>query len=341
MTASMIGGILGDNPYENYESMLNRKSGLESFKGNKYTRHGNKFEEIATICYQDRTNSKVEEYGLITHQNYPLIGASPDGITTDGIMLEIKCPFTRELKTEGYNNGLGVPDYYWDQVQIQLEVCNLEYCDFEQCKIESYHDYSCFKEDSGDKDWLTEDGFEKGVLIELGLKPTLCCDMDEEQQFEWKTFFYPPKVRMTNSERNDWIDKTMCEIKSQIKKGKLKTKNGRLYKSQNIHIEVEYWFLTNYTCVRIKRDRDWFIQSFPKLINFWRDYLFHKNNKAKFLKSYRDHKELKKTYSELEMTLHSYECFDCGKKYKDNCKDIEKHKIKLAEEKKKNQKNYI
>ena len=48
-------------------------------------------------------------------------------VLRNGRMLEIKCPYSRVI------NGI-VPDNYEVQMQIQLEVCDLEICDF--CKLE-------------------------------------------------------------------------------------------------------------------------------------------------------------------------------------------------------------
>ena len=46
-------------------------------------------------------------------------------------MLEIKCPTSRDIT--GF-----VPEYYHAQVQGQLEVCGLEYCDFLECELREY-----------------------------------------------------------------------------------------------------------------------------------------------------------------------------------------------------------
>ena len=47
------------------------------------------------------------------------MGASPDGITDDGVMVEIKCPPKRKFTKT-------VPPHYKMQVLGQLEVCNLD-----------------------------------------------------------------------------------------------------------------------------------------------------------------------------------------------------------------------
>ena len=77
------------------------------------------------------------------------MGASPDGITKDGIMLEIKCPYTRVM------NGT-VPPQYWAQVQGQLEVCGLDMCDYLECKLVKYDTFS---------DYLADPTDEKGILL--------------------------------------------------------------------------------------------------------------------------------------------------------------------------------
>lgn len=91
--------------------------------------HGQLFEPVATEIYQMRYGCKVDEYGLVRHPEYPFLGASPDGINELGVMLEIKCPYMREI------TGAIVDQYYY-QIQGQLEVCNLEYCDFMECAFD-------------------------------------------------------------------------------------------------------------------------------------------------------------------------------------------------------------
>lgn len=73
------------------------------------------------------------EYGLIRHidvhgdeRGLSWIGASPDGITDCGSMVEIKCPYRRQI-VPGH-----VPHHYYPQIQVQLEVCDLSLCYFVQ-----------------------------------------------------------------------------------------------------------------------------------------------------------------------------------------------------------------
>lgn len=94
---------------------------------------GTMFEPMATRCYsQLNSNIGVYEFGLIPDSNLQHFGASPDGINDLGIMLEIKCPYSREIEDGN------ILDKYYMQIQGQLAVCGLEECDFIECKFKEY-----------------------------------------------------------------------------------------------------------------------------------------------------------------------------------------------------------
>ena len=59
----------------------------DEFIGNIYTQHGLIFEEVANLLYQKRNNTNVIDFGLVRHPKIKILGASPDGITKEGIML--------------------------------------------------------------------------------------------------------------------------------------------------------------------------------------------------------------------------------------------------------------
>ena len=115
------------------------------FTGNKYTMHGQIYEDVAIGIYESRHNYiKVYEFGLIAHPTVSCLGASPDGITPEGTMIEIKCPPKRVI------TGI-VPHEYTCQMQIQLEVCNLQVCHFFECLIIEYKNKEEYLEDVYDK----------------------------------------------------------------------------------------------------------------------------------------------------------------------------------------------
>jgi putative phage-type endonuclease len=144
ITASDIAAVVGECPYGTDRKVLMKKAGLSKdvFTGNFSTEWGVKYEPIACQIYEIRTKSHINAFGLLPHYSnfqhqdefinpITFLGASPDGIRDDGIMLEIKCPTSREIT--------GIPPrYYWVQMQVQMECCNLDMCHFLECKFTEY-----------------------------------------------------------------------------------------------------------------------------------------------------------------------------------------------------------
>ena len=100
---------------------------------------GTMFEPMATRCYSQKMNNiNIHDFGLICDVDNKHFGASPDGINDLGIMLEIKCPYSRKII-----DGV-IPDKYKMQIQGQLAVCKLKECDYIECifkTIENEEDY--------------------------------------------------------------------------------------------------------------------------------------------------------------------------------------------------------
>jgi putative phage-type endonuclease len=125
ITASDVASALGENHYESPDAFVKKKVLRTKWAGNAATAHGTLLEPIVRDLYDQKFNRKSHEVGLVQHREYPWLGASPDGITEDGILVEIKCPLTRKIEPN-------VPKHYWPQVQLQLEITDLEECDFVQ-----------------------------------------------------------------------------------------------------------------------------------------------------------------------------------------------------------------
>ena len=104
------------------------------------TEWGNLFEPIALNLYEHITNVTVYSLGLVTHSKYNWIGASPDGLIMSGRLLEIKCPISRTI-------GKCIPLYYWIQMQIQMEVCNINVCDYFECDFYKYSNIDEYESD--------------------------------------------------------------------------------------------------------------------------------------------------------------------------------------------------
>lgn len=125
ITASDIASAIGENHYESPDAFVKKKVLRTKWAGNAATAHGTLLEPIVRDLYDQRTGRKSHEIGLVRHRDYPWLGASPDGVTEDGLLIEIKCPLTRKIEAK-------VPKHYWPQVQLQLEITDLDECDFIQ-----------------------------------------------------------------------------------------------------------------------------------------------------------------------------------------------------------------
>lgn len=100
LTASDAATALGLNPYKKPAELIKSKAG---FYANvpppdpnmmRACEHGIKYEDEAASIYATMRPDLAPffELGLIMHEQHPFLGASPDRITKDGILIEIKVP---------------------------------------------------------------------------------------------------------------------------------------------------------------------------------------------------------------------------------------------------------
>lgn len=282
ITASDIGIILGDSKYDAEYTFILKKTIGSTFQSNKYCYHGKKLEEIATMIYEYRMNVIVEEFGLMEHPKYKFLGASPDGICSPykldgkhksslvGRMLEIKCPLARDINRGGPIKNHICPLHYWDQVQLQLECCDLDECDFLQCKIREYVDKDEFINDTDEREPFRSKkfGFEKGCLIQLIPKKRVN-DKYLQTVFDSAIFIYPPKIEMTPYDCDMWIAKVMANFH----------RDKKYY--DYVFDRVIYWRLEDLVNVTIPRDRKWFRKSLPIFRKMWDRVIFFRNNPEK------------------------------------------------------------
>ncbi len=239
VTASDWGSVLGENPYSSYKRVLNEKTNPEGkkFTGNAATAWGQKYEPIMNRIYEKRNNVRVIEFGLLQHPEHSFLGASPDGITEDGVMVEIKCPTSREITGE-------VPRHYWCQVQGQLEVTNLDVCDFIEGKFIQWTNGLDDAEELEANANKSKFG-ERGCFLQFSNRKT------KETETVTSDVYY------SDEEMNLWIDEETNRHSSQ----------------NQVLMDVEYWRLTLFSCARIDRDREWFVNALIKLRQFWEDVI--------------------------------------------------------------------
>jgi len=249
ISASDMAAVFGIG-YNTQKQLMEKKVlNNSTFKGNKFTRWGQKYEDIASIVYEKRNKKTVLEFGLIQHPKYSYIGASPDGITTDGIMLEIKCPSTREI------NGIP-PANYEIQMQIQLEVCELDVCDFCEIKVDEY---------DTEEDYLehNNNGLEKGILIKLG------------NYGNNEPLYIYPKSYMLGDDKLlfEWRDNIIFE------------NNGKYH-----YIEPCYWFLKQYSCVPVYRNTEWFSEKLCEITTMWDKIIYYREHLDEYHETYKKRK---------------------------------------------------
>lgn len=152
LTASNVGAALGLCPWTSRQQAYNRAMGLERFlgelfneivghvpasrltlrpllyTGNDATRWGTANEPNGILGYTASTGNIVDATGLHVHKSTSWLAGSPDGLIGTVGMLEVKCPYWR--KKDGSRIHKAVPAHYYMQINLCLEICQREWCDF-------------------------------------------------------------------------------------------------------------------------------------------------------------------------------------------------------------------
>jgi putative phage-type endonuclease len=213
---------------------------------------GQKYEPLSVMMYEHMYNSKVEDFGCIEHPVYKFIGASPDGIVIQsntgryGRMLEIKNIVNREI------NGIPKKEY-WIQIQLQMEVCDLDECDFLETKFIEYPDYQSSRNDSSLASFngeefnsyvTTKDGSYKGIIVHFHTS-------DGSPHYE-----YMPLHLWTPDDISNWEETTVQKYESEPYK--------------YTFIKFIYWKLEKLSCVLVLRNREWFKNNVGQLEKVWK-----------------------------------------------------------------------
>jgi len=154
-TASVIADIIKvKDSNSSYNQIFLQKIGLKKDldDGMLMLKFGTFFEDFSLRLYSKATGKTVIKVGLFVHPKYPFIAGTPDGITLDGITLEAKCAFNREI-VPGY-----VHAKYLCQVQTIMEILDIEENHFVQYRpgemfVTPVLDITTVKRD---KEWFKE-----------------------------------------------------------------------------------------------------------------------------------------------------------------------------------------
>lgn len=302
ITASDIATALDHNPYEAWEEFIIKKCDPDyPFYDNDTVFHGKKYEEVATMIYQEIFNVRVTEFGCLPSTEYSFLGASPDGICSKATldykfspklntMLEIKCPVRRKIINKGKIKGEICPHYYEYQCQVQMQCCGLKDCDFWQCDIEEI-DYQTYLQnkiipestcgtDASPLDLPTY--CHQGLIMQFlpkNYKPRFENKMFHGQKqndnikFQGK-IIYPPHLKFNYIEYNCWVIETLSNLEQT---------HPDLVKNYYFD-KVIYWRLKKCHNVLITRNDEWFKKYLPILENTWNQVLYYRKNLNKIPK---------------------------------------------------------
>lgn len=210
---------------------------------------GQKYEPVSILLYESMYDTQIEDFGCIQHPVHTFLGASPDGINVDssseryGRMLEIKNVVSRDI------NGIPKKEY-WVQMQLQMEVCDLNDCDFLETKFTEYNSTQSFDDDSimdenGVKNvCMSKDNKRKGMIISFHRK--------DGTPF----YIYKPLNIISEDDIQRWEEE-------EIEK----------YEAAPYHyifIKFIYWKLEVLSCVFVQRNKEWFKNNIGQLEKVWK-----------------------------------------------------------------------
>ena len=246
---------------------------------------GNKYEPLSVMIYEKSFNTNVEDFGCIVHSEYPFIGASPDGIITDpkserfGRMIEVKNIYNRVI------NGIPKQEY-WIQMQIQMETCDLDECDFIETRFKEYENEESFYKNIISTTEIEEQPQPpeyKGVILYFMEKPfpktidKIIQRVDKIERMFSNTndlIKEPEKDNITvmTEPGSHYVYMEPIHKDKQISKKEIdewiKSKTKELSSKYYLY-ETSYWYLDTFSCVLVKRNREWFQTVLPKFQEFW------------------------------------------------------------------------
>ena len=254
ITASNIWKALSSQANQNsliYEKCkpLNANASASAIKTNIESplHWGVKYEPLSVLIYEEMFRTKIGDFGCIPHSTHNFIGASPDGINIDetnrvlyGRMLEIKNICNRDIT--------GIPkEEYWIQTQVQMETCDLDTCDFFETRFKEFASSELFYQDSNHE--------YKGVILHFIQKTNgYGIDVSNAQIYnnQPKYVYMPLTIEKTKDAIQEWISTVRESMKNDF----------TLY-------STIYWYLDEYSCVLIPRNRQWFAAALPKIREIW------------------------------------------------------------------------
>tara|TARA_B100000902_G_C27313367_1_gene919761 strand:- start:168 stop:1520 length:1353 start_codon:yes stop_codon:yes gene_type:complete len=203
---------------------------------------GQKYEPLSVLYYEYIYSTQIDDFGCIPHEKYSYIAASPDGINCKkdneryGRMLEIKNIVNRDIT--------GIPKMeYWIQMQIQMETCNLNECDFLETRFIEYESEDMFNQDIDFVSNITEGLNAKGNIVYRGC--ILHFEGEQGPIYEYHNF------GMTIEQIKIWETQTINRY------------------PECSWVQTIYWKLSEISCILVLRNKTWFLKAQPYIELIW------------------------------------------------------------------------
>lgn len=213
--------------------LTQRRTVVTTHELNPFT-WGIRFEPIVKQIYQALTGTRVVDLGRLKHKTDPRLAASPDGLVVEGPdqrlsrFVEFKAPVTRKILSV-------VPEDYMAQMQIQMEVGQVEECDYLEIKFNSGY----------------------GAKV-----PHVTIPAENPTLFEQRWFFGYIHL-IGNKETNEPI---------RYEYSPLNTSDWEPELGDNeLILEVIPWWTSEWFTTTVGRSRTWFDSVQPAMKAFWED----------------------------------------------------------------------
>ena len=252
ITASDVAQAIGEGKFGTQREFFQKKVDPGSFVFDANMPPlvwGVKYEPVANTLYSRRNNVRVDEFGLLRHRTVGHLGASPDGITENGVMVEIKCPWRRAIDGS-------VPRQYYIQMQLQLDCCELDECDYFEVKFSEYDCEQDFLDDSdspGAQQLIAGNGLEKGVLVEFMVGAA-------------RHYLYDHESRTTH-EALRWKERAL---------------HGGMLPPDATSVCVTYWRVEQVNALRVYRDPEFLGETLPIIADVWGKVVAYRLDRALF-----------------------------------------------------------
>lgn len=201
---------------------------------------GIRFEPLVNEIYKALTQTKTREMGRLRHRSDPHLAASPDGLVVEGPperlgrFVEFKAPVSRVIIDK-------VPDDYMTQMQIQMEVGDVEECDYLEVKFNSLYQSKA----------------------DLATQPV---GTRSKPVFYGKIYLIGKPREEGTTYRYDYSPLNTIAWKPALEEGEII--------AEEIPWWTDTWFLTT-----VGRSRTWFELMKPAMAEFWRDVALAREGK--------------------------------------------------------------